>query len=656
MLDQFHFMTPLGLLLFPVFLLLGIWLYKRQLNRSYWSNVCDPELLPFLEQKQEKQQNLFLPISLTVAGLLLSIAAAQPVWKQQPQPVFKQSDALVIALDLSASMNADDLKPSRLQRARFKIEDILTRLPDTQVALLVYAADAYSVTPLTEDADTILAQLSAMTPEIMPKQGSRADRALLKADQLLTQAGITQGNILLISDEVAPAQIAADATRLRSQGRQLSILGVGTEQGAPIKTENGLMKDHLGRTVIAKTSLSELEEAANLGGGYAALVTSNDQDLDFLLARLQTSDQSPAILDEKIQRWVAEGPWFVLFALPLLLPLFRRGVLGLLLPMIFVVGGAYPERSEAGVWQDLWQTPDQQAQALYQAGQKNEAAQRFGNPRWKQLSHYDNGDYDEALSALEIPETAADWYNQANVLVRQGQLDKALAGYDKALDIKPDFEDAQYNRDLIKQLLNQQKNSESSQGDGDANENPAEEDRSKQDSEQKAGSQQTKSQNQQDKGSEPESSEQAASEQDASEQDASDQSSQEAQRQSSTQSQDTNQAENDQSQDNKNGDQGEAKDAAKEEQLANRLKQQIDQERNSEGHSEGHSEEKPASSAEQISNQQEQSARHPLNEEDEARLRMLNRIEDDPAGLWRRKFLYQYRQQAEGQEAEEKTW
>ena len=655
MLDQFHFMTPLGLLLFPVFLLLGVWLYKRQLNRSYWSDVCDPELLPFLEQKQEKQQSLFLPISLTLAGLLLSIAAAQPVWKQQPQPVFKQSDALVIALDLSASMIADDLKPSRLQRARFKIEDILTRLPDTQVALLVYAADAYSVTPLTEDADTILAQLSAMSPEIMPKQGSRADRALLKADQLLTQAGIIQGNILLITDEVAPAQIAADATRLKSQGRQLSILGVGTEQGAPIKTENGLMKDPQGQTIIAKTRLSELEEAANLGGGYAALITANDQDLDFLLARLKTSEQAPAVLDEKIQRWVAEGPWFVLFALPLLLPLFRRGVLGLLLPMIFVVGAAYPERSEAGVWQDLWQTSDQQAQALYQAGQKNEAAQRFSNPRWKQLSHYDNGDYDEALSALETPETAADWYNQANVLVRKGLLDKALAAYEKALEAQPDFEDAQYNRDLIKQLLNQQKSSESSQGetegDGETNENPAEDDRSNKGSEQNSDSQQTKSQNEQGN-----SSGQKSSEQTASEQDASDQSSQEAQRQSSAQSQDTNQPQSDQQKDNENGDQSEAQ----EEQLANRLKQQIDQEQKSEDHSEGHSEDhlkdSAAASAEEVSNQPEQSARHPLNEEDEARLRMLNRIEDDPAGLWRRKFLYQYRQQVEGQEAEEKTW
>ncbi len=238
MLSDLQLQQPLWLLVMPVALLLTLWLQKRSTDAQDWSEVCDPELLPLL--KQQGAQNLkrrWLPWSLFIAVLLLALAATQPVWQKQPQPVFKQSDALVIALDLSASMNAMDLKPSRLQRANFKIKDLLNKLPDTEIALIVYAGDAFAVTPLTEDSDTILAALPAMTPDIMPVQGSRADRALVLADQMLAQANIQGGNILLVSDEVSPAQVAADASRIRSQGRRISILAVGTATGAPVPTD-----------------------------------------------------------------------------------------------------------------------------------------------------------------------------------------------------------------------------------------------------------------------------------------------------------------------------------------------------------------------------------------------------------------------------------
>ena len=164
--------------------------------------LIDKALLPHVLISKEIQSRNWPKILVAVTGLLSIIALAGPVWEQLPQPIFRNDSALVIALDLSRSMDAEDLKPSRLVRARFKIADLLKQRKDGQTALLVYADDAYSVTPLTDDTDTILSQLKALTTDLMPQQGSRADRAMLKARDLLKQAGARGGDVLLISDGV----------------------------------------------------------------------------------------------------------------------------------------------------------------------------------------------------------------------------------------------------------------------------------------------------------------------------------------------------------------------------------------------------------------------------------------------------------------------
>ena len=438
MLAEFHFLQPLWLLSLPLLLALSyLWLRVRN-TRQHWSAVCDPELLPLLV-KEGQASSRRAPVLAVLASLLLAVAAAQPVWEKQPAPAFKQGGAVVIAWDLSASMNATDIKPSRLQRSRFKIEDLLSKLTDSQVALLVYAGDAFVVTPLTEDADTIRAQLPAMLPEIMPSQGNRADKALQLAGEMLVQAGVQGGDILLVSDEVEPAQIAAQATRLRQQGRQLSILAVGSAQGAPIPTAQGPLKDKQGKVILARTDLSQIQEAASLGGGNGVMLANDDSDLALLVAGFSQDKRTSVETGPPVDRWIAKGPWLVLLTLPLLLPLFRRGMLNLLLPALLLGAVSAAPDAEAGLWQELsqelWQTPDQQAAEHYQGGDKAAAAKLFSDPRWKQVAQYENGEYEAALDSLPQPQTAADWYNRGNALTRTGQLDEAIAAYDQALQL-----------------------------------------------------------------------------------------------------------------------------------------------------------------------------------------------------------------------------
>ena len=639
MLAAFHFQQPLWLLLLPVFAILGV-LWRRENGRTqqYWSQVCDPALLPRLlkEGQTVSTRGPLLVIAVAAAAVLLAVAAAKPVWKQQPVPAFKQSAAVVIALDLSASMNATDIKPSRLQRAHFKIEDLLGRLPDSQVALLVYAGDAFVVTPLTEDTTTILAQLPVMQPEIMPSPGSRADRALKQANEMLAQAGVRGGSVLLISDEVEPAQIAAEASRLAQQGRTLSILAVGSAQGAPIPTQFGPLKDRQGQVILARTNMPEMREAAALGGGKAVQLVADDSDLTTLIATFASGKREEVKAATEVERWIAEGPWFVLLALVLLLPLFRRGmlnqVLPVMLPLIFplICLGAlsFAPDAQAGIWQDLWKTADQQAAEQYQAGDKAAAADTFADPRWKQVAAYEAQNYDAALQSVATPQTAADWYNRGNILAQQQAIDEAIAAFEQALKQQPDHENAKVNKKLLEDLKKQQ-------------EQQQKQDQQQQD-QQQGGEPQQSSSDKQDKqdqqGQQSEPTDQTPSGEQASNNE----------KNASTETPpQTDPAKKDLPGETANQTTEQTTDSTKEKdkgqkQAADYLKQQMDQARSHDG------EETASVTAEQPD--------QPIDESEQARQQLLNRIVDDPAGLWRRKFLYQYRQQAEQNSGEEKTW
>ena len=176
--ETFHFIRPYWLFLLIPLLLIVIFFLQNRLSKSNWEKICDPKLLPHLLIEKEGKQKHIPIYLLAIGGLLAIFALAGPTWERLPQPAFRDQSALVIALDLSRSMDANDIKPSRLIRARYKIADILKQRQEGQTALIVYAGEAFPVTPLTDDIDTITAQLSVLDTTIMPAQGSHADLAI----------------------------------------------------------------------------------------------------------------------------------------------------------------------------------------------------------------------------------------------------------------------------------------------------------------------------------------------------------------------------------------------------------------------------------------------------------------------------------------------
>lgn len=453
MFSEFHFLRPLWLLAaLPLGLL--IWYLRFSTSAArVWEKACDAHLLRHLLVRDDRERHYPLAL-LAVAWLAALLALAGPTWTQLEQPVYKGRFARVLVMDLSSSMDAADLRPSRLSRARFKALDILERSREGQTALIVYAQDAYVVSPLTDDANTISALVPMLVSDLMPAQGSDLGRALSKAGELLDQAGAQHGEVLVITDGVSqPAAAQRAAAELSEAGARVSVLGVGTREGAPIPlSRGGFLKDADGAIVIPKLDPAALRSLARAGGGRYATVSGDDRDVTHLVTRA-AFDQTPTEEQEIVaDRWREEGIWLVLALLPLAALSFRRGWL-----LGFMIVVSLPaEQARALEWADLWSRPDERAAQALAEGQAARAARQFQDSGWRATAHYRAGEFDQAADAYTDIDSADAHYNRGNALAHLGQFDAALAAYDQALTRAPSHADAIFNRTLIEQLMEQQ--------------------------------------------------------------------------------------------------------------------------------------------------------------------------------------------------------
>jgi len=443
----FHFLRPAWLAALPLAVGLPWWLARRRARGGGWDGVVAPALLAALWLRPPGRGARWGWVLLGLGWTLAVLALAGPSWERQPQPGYRAGGALVIVLDMSPSMSAADLPPARLMRARLKIEDLLRRRREGQVALLVFADGPYLVAPLTEDVATLTNLLPALGPDILPAPGDDAAPALRRAAALLRDGGARHGDVLLLTDGMADFTAALDAARaLARAGHRLGVIGVGTPQGAPVTAPGG------GGTVMARLDEARLAELARAGGGRYHRLSVDDSDLAAVLppqaARaLDAARRSQA----RVQRWLDRGAWLLPPLLLIAALGFRRGWLGVLL----LCSVALPPPARAAGWQDLWLRPDQQGYRALQHKQPAAAAQRFRDPFWRGVAQYEAGDYRaaaETFATLPGPEAA---YNRGNALARLGRLREAAEAYRQALRQQPDHADAKANLALVERLLRQ---------------------------------------------------------------------------------------------------------------------------------------------------------------------------------------------------------
>lgn len=659
-LQQFHFLRPWWFLA----LLPAVWLVwqltRSQAQGDHWTRLIAPHLLPFLldgKGGEEKNRVGWLLLPLTIAVLAL----AGPTWQKLPNPVEKNTSALVVLWDMSPSMLAQDIRPSRLERSRLKLIDLLKTRKDGLTGLIAFSGEAYVVTPLTEDVQTIINLLPSLGPTTLPSVGSNPEMALSEAKKLLKAGNLDHGDILFLTDGIDSKAFANLDDQLKGGKDRITIWGVGSEEGAPIPLPRGGFLQTGKDLVIAKLNSAELKRFAEEHKGYYLPSQADDGDIKFLSQLLVRTDQTQVQSDKTFDQWTESGQYLALLLLPLCLWLFRRGSL-LVIVVSLCLANADPAAAAAtpeedakpaaapepawrkdlrNTWNGFWFTPDQQGARLLKQGDAPAAAEHFANPAWQATAQYQAGNFEAAAKTFSQDKSATGLYNQGTALLKKGDYDGAIKAFDEALRLQPNYAAAQHNKDIAVKLKalkakqpkqnngqkdpnqkqngdkNQQQggdshNSDSQQGDGEKSDQSNEQNQADQNKQNGADGEQKDPQNQEQQGKDAQQEGQ--------------QNGQEDKQQPNSPEQSAGQA--DDTAKHAAEEKAAAQQKAQEEyakKLAEAAKQQDDGAKPNEASAAG------ADSPEQQENQQKI---------DQA----LRRVPDDPGGLLRNKFQYQYKE------------
>ncbi|HZH42805.1 MAG TPA: VWA domain-containing protein [Lysobacter sp.] len=430
-LSLFQFLRPQWL-----WALLGLpvlaWLWRRRARaRSVWREAVDAHLLPHLLVAPRGARGAGAIFVALLAYALAVLALAGPSWRQVEQPVWRSRAPLVIALDLSSAATATDLPPTRLAQVRAKLGALLARREGGQVALVAFADDAYTVSPLTDDRANVALYLDALRPDVMPVDGRRADRAIRWSRALLERAGFRHGDILLLTDGADDEALQA-AREAAGAGYRVSVLGVGTAAGANYRRRDGAL-------LAARLDAASLRALAAAGDGRFTKVTPDARDLQALDVLDADGAASAAARGRSARVPQDDGIWLLPPLMLLALFAFRRHAGALVLVLVLVLAlGAMPLPSYAQA--SWWQRPDQAAHVRIEAGNRA----------------YRAGDYERAARLYAGVDSAVAHYNRGNALARAGRYHDAIAAYDRALARQPRMTDAIANRRAVQALLRRQ--------------------------------------------------------------------------------------------------------------------------------------------------------------------------------------------------------
>jgi len=441
--NSLHFIRPEWFwALLPLAILLA-YLIKFARREMPWSGLVDAHLLSHLLVGKHKGRPFIPLIALGLAWGFGIVALAGPSWTEKTVPRFRpDAPPLIVLLDLSKSMEVEDVSPNRIAVARREIRALVGQMPPCPMALIAVAGTAHGVTPVTGDRQILTAMLEPLTPAIMPVPGSRVEAGLRKAAEMVGAGHWKRADLLVVADDAGEEAIAT-AKELRAQGIRTSVLAVGGSEG---------MLFERGEQIALPMNRKGLEALARAGGGVLILARADGRDTVALVENLQNKAAGFAKEKDDGERvWRDDGGWLVLLLLPLAALAFRRGWLA----VVLLILALSPEPAFALEWRDLWKTPDQQGYDALQHGDGASASRLFNDPFWKGVARYRVGDLEGALDIFQTLPSAKAQYNRGNILVRQGRLHEALEAYDRALKLEPAFADALFNKSLVSEVLDQ---------------------------------------------------------------------------------------------------------------------------------------------------------------------------------------------------------
>ncbi|KRR19300.1 hypothetical protein CQ14_35335 [Bradyrhizobium lablabi] len=449
----FHLLRPLWLIaLVPVVavVLLVRW---RESVTARWGGVIAPHLLKNLIVTPGRTWSIS-PIYLVAIAMTLGIVALSgPTWRRELPPFVEDKAPLMIALAVSSSMGRTDVAPSRLERAKQKIRDLLAVRAGARAGLIAYAGSAHLVMPLTEDRGVIEPFLAALAPGLMPSDGKNAVGAIALATQSLVTEPVA-GTILVVADDLGNADGAA--LRQAAGRNSLAMLGVSPPQDG---------------------GSSPLD---------AVRVTVDNADIRALERRIETRFQS-AQGDAFGTQWRDEGVWLLLPVALLSLLWFRRGTTVAWVLALSMLQAWPAQAQDARRFADWWLTPDQQGRLAFDRGDYATAAKRFADPMWRGMAAYRALDFLTAAQEFSHVDSVEGRFALGNAQAQNHAYEKAIAAYDEVLKAQPDHAAAKTNRAIVVAALKAKEEKRRKQEDQDAPPPDLKADEMKVDPDQKGG-------------------------------------------------------------------------------------------------------------------------------------------------------------------------
>ena len=454
-LEHFHFLRPTWALLLIPWLAMVVIRSQQRDKQDMFGGIIAPHLLQHL-RLQRFDTRWLNPKNFSLLFMVLVLLVIMgPTWRQQLSPLNQDEAALVVLLDVSSTMQQKDVQPSRLQRAKQKISDLLALRPDKKSALIVYSGTAHSVLSLTADQDILNQYLAAITPAIMPRSGKFPEYSLPLADEMLRGRN-APATIVMFSDGLGAKSGQAFESYFLTRPHQLLVVGVGSEDEEP------------GIAPLERESLKALATDAN--GVYLSL-TIDDADVRQLNRHIQSHY---TITQDSALPWFDSGYLLVFPAMGLFLMWFRRGWtltwMWLILPVVLSSTPAptlaqqettpitreRPASEQSAAMRgftDLWLTDDQQGRLLLQLGRYTQAAARFNDLMWKGIAYYYNEDFMLAAEYFSRQDSDDALFNEANARAQGRDYVRAVSRYDRLLARTPDYPGATANRSQVRAII-----------------------------------------------------------------------------------------------------------------------------------------------------------------------------------------------------------
>lgn len=326
----FHFEQPIWLLalLLPVGVHIWLRLTTPHHDSERYRGYADVHLLPFLLGIREASKSSYLKKFLrwTMVWTLLVFAMAGPRWDYTDIQLFRPGNDLLILLDLSQSMNTPDIMPTRLQRARQEIDDILNSGLNARIGLVAFSTLAHVMSPLTEDTHSLHTLLPALNSDLTRLKGSRLTEALIRAQQLFAGQPEESGkHILLISDgDFGDQEYETLLQQLAQSNIRIHVLGMGTSEGGQVRTESGrTLRMPGGGEIVSRLDETGLRTIAQVGNGIYLQASLDDDDTSAIMKVVNQHTAAAKATEQKTRVWNDRYYWLILIAMLSILPGYR---------------------------------------------------------------------------------------------------------------------------------------------------------------------------------------------------------------------------------------------------------------------------------------------------------------------------------------------